>query len=84
MTVLIRGIHSKKELATMIGQTIQGKLSDPSIFGSRDTGNGTFVVAHRPLVSGAVTRLNAKGKPVKSREWFASITMENGVLKAVK
>lgn len=84
MTVLIRGVMSKKELATMIGKNIQGKLSDPSIFGSRDTGNGTFVVAHRPLVTGTVTRMNDKGKLVKSREFFANITMENGILKAVK
>lgn len=71
MTILVTGYASKKELKEAIGQKL--KYQETSMFGEEFKANGTFSVAHRP----------AMGVNPKGREFFASVTMENSLIKKV-
>jgi hypothetical protein len=71
MTMLVVGYKSKKELKENIGKPL--KYRETSMFGPEYKPNGTFVVAHRP----AITRL-------PGREFFAEVTMENGLISSVR
>lgn len=71
MTLLVTGYKSKKELKENVGKAL--KYKETSLFGEEYRANGSFVVAHRPLV----TRL-------PGREFFAKVTMENGLIKKVE
>ncbi len=62
---------TKKELKENIGQPL--RYTETSIFGPEYQENGSFTVAHRPLIQG-------KG----GREFFATVTMRNGLISAVK
>lgn len=61
---------SKKELKTQIGERL--KYSETSMFGPEYKENGTFVVANRPHMTGM------------GREFFAEVTMKNGLIASVK
>jgi len=61
---------SKKELKSAIGQKL--KYTEPSIFGPEYTPDGTFCAARRPHLQGG------------GREFFAQITMKDGLIAAVK
>ena len=61
---------SKKELKTQIGKPL--RYQETSLFGNEYTDNGTFVGANRPHYTGM------------GREFFAQITMSDGLIKAVK
>jgi hypothetical protein len=70
--MLLTGYKSKKEMKeTAIGKPL--KYRETSIFGAEFKANGTFVAAHRPAVTG-----------LAGREFFAKITMENGLIKKVE
>lgn len=60
---------SKKELKAAIGQAL--KFQETSMFGAEYKPNGTFCVANRPHITGL------------GREFFAEVTMENGLIKKV-
>ncbi len=68
--MLLIGYKSKKELQGCIGKPLM--YQETSMFGSEYTPNGSFVAAHRPYIT------NLPG-----REFFAKITMENGLIKKV-
>ena len=68
--MLLTGYKSKKELKASIGQPLS--YEETSMFGDEYLANGTFVAAHRPLVS-----------PLKGREFMASITMKDGLIEKV-
>jgi len=72
MTVLVIGYKSKKELKAAIGQPL--KYVETSLFGNQCLDNGSFSVAHRPAVH---------EKPY-GREFYAYVTMENGLIKKVE
>lgn len=61
---------SKKELKTQIGKPL--RYQETSMFGPEYTDNGKFVGANRPHLTGM------------GREFFAEITMSDGLIKAVK
>lgn len=61
---------SKKALKEHIGKPLN--YVETSIFGSEFKPNGTFIVANRPHI----TKLG--------REFFAEVTMEQGLIKAVR
>ena len=67
--MMIACYPTKKELKTQIGQKL--KYRETSIFGMEFIPNGTFVVSNRPHLTGY------------KREFFASITMKNGVIARV-
>ena len=69
--MLLTGYASKKELKENIGKPL--KYRETSIAGPEYRDNGTFTAAHRP----AVTRL-------KGREFFAIVTMKNGLIAKVE
>ena len=72
MTMLVVGYDSKKELKQCIGRKLQ--YVETSAFGPEYRSNGTFSVAHRPSL----------GYWAKGKEFFATVTMENDLIKKVE
>jgi hypothetical protein len=68
--MLLTGYKSKKELKENIGQTL--RYRETSVFGPEYLADGTFAAAHRPAVTG-----------LPGREFFAKITMKNGLIHKV-
>jgi hypothetical protein len=60
---------SKKELKTAIGQRL--KYIETSMFGPEYRDNGTITVANRPHITGM------------GREFFAQVTMRDGIIAKV-
>ena len=60
---------SKKELKASIGQPL--KYRETSMFGPEYKSNGEFTGANRPSITGM------------GREFFATVTMENDLIKKV-
>lgn len=71
MTMLVVGYKSKKELKENIGKPL--KYRETSLFGAEYKSSGTFVVAHRPYITGG-----------PGREFFAQVTMCDDLISAVK
>jgi hypothetical protein len=69
--MLFTGYKSRKELKENIGKQLVYK--ETSMFGPEYVSTGTFVGAHRPLVTG-----------LPGREFFAEVTMENDLIVKVK
>lgn len=70
--MMILNYESKKQLKESIGQTL--RYTETSPFGPEFTPNGTFCGSNRPQLPGGT------GK----REFFASVTMRDGVIAEVK
>lgn len=70
MTMLVTGYKSKKELKEAIGKPL--KYRETSMFGPEYKADGTFTVAHRHAITG-----------LAGREFFASVTMVNGLITKV-
>ena len=70
MTMLVTGYKSKKELKAAIGSQLQ--YEETSMFGPEYKSTGSFVVAHRPLVTGLPWRV-----------FFAKVTMQDDKIAAV-
>mgnify|MGYP005832507943 FL=1 len=68
--MLLTGYTSKKALKETIGCELQ--YQETSIFGAEYVSNGTFCAAHRPRITG-----------LGGREFFATITMENNLIKKI-
>ena len=62
------GYATKKELKQAVGQPL--KYVETSMFGSEYRENGTFCVVGPDAYN--------------NRKWFASVTMEGGLIKSVK
>ena len=62
---------SKKEMKLHIGESLD--FSETSMFGAEFKENGSFCVSNRPHL----TR-------VKGREFFATVTMKDGLIASVK
>lgn len=61
---------SKKELKAAIGEKL--KYEETSIFGNEYISNGNITGANRPQLTGI------------GREFFATVTLENDIIKKVK
>ena len=70
MTMLVTGYKSKKELKAAIGSALE--YEETSMFGPEYKSTGSFVVAHRPALTG-----------LPGREFFAKVTMEDDRIVAV-
>jgi len=68
--MIIFNYKSKKELKESIGKRLD--YIETSMFGSEYVGNGTMTGANRPHVTG------------KGREFFANVTMQDGLIVGVK
>ena len=68
--MLVFNYESKKVLKESIGKPL--RYIETSMFGAEYRENGTLTGANRPHITG------------KGREFFANVTMENGLIKAVK
>ena len=66
---LIAVYPSKKELKESVGHRLQH--IETSMFGAEYMDNGTFAVANRPHITGI------------GREFFATVTMEDGRIEKV-
>jgi len=69
--MLVTGYKSKKELKEAVGKKLV--YQETSFFGPEYKSNGSFVVAHRPAITG-----------LPGREFFATVTMENDLIKKVE
>ena len=69
MTILVTGYKSQKELKASIGQELMYR--ETSMFGPEYRDNGTLYVARR---------LNLLGG---GREFFAAVTMRDGLIEGV-
>jgi hypothetical protein len=72
MTLLLTGYASKKELKAAIGLPLQ--YTETSMFGAEFKADGQFSAAHRP----------ALGNNPNGREFFATVTMKNGLIAKVE
>lgn len=68
--MLVFNYESKKVLKESIGKPL--RYIETSIFGPEYRENGILTGANRPHITG------------KGREFFANVTMENGLIKTVK
>jgi hypothetical protein len=68
--MLVFNYESKKVLKENVGKPL--RYIETSLFGPEYKDNGTLTGANRPHI----TR--------KGREFFANVTMENGIIKGVK
>jgi len=68
--MIIFNYPSKKELKASIGQPL--RYIETSMFGPEYKPDGFLTGANRPHITG------------QGREFFANVTMENGLIKAVK
>lgn len=69
--IVVTGYISKKDLKTRIGSKLIYR--ETSLHGAEFKRDGTFPVAHRP----------ALGFQPKGREFFAEVTMKDGVIAKV-
>ena len=74
---MIFNYKSKKEIKESIGKSLD--YTETSMFGVEYNSDGTFVGCNRPYSPEYPKFTQRKG-----REFFASITMENNLIKAVK
>ena len=68
--MIIFNYPSKKELKSNIGSPLD--YIETSMFGPEYQGDGTMTGANRPHITGL------------GREFFAKVTMQNGLIKSVK
>jgi hypothetical protein len=68
--MLVFNYESKKALKESIGKPL--RYIETSMFGPEYRDNGMLTGANRPHITG------------KGREFFANVTMENGLIKGVK
>jgi len=68
--MLVFNYESKKALKESIGKPL--RYIETSMFGAEYRDNGVLTGANRPHITG------------KGREFFANVTMENGLIKGVK
>ena len=68
--MLVFNYESKKALKESIGKPL--RYIETSVFGPEYRDNGTLTGANRPHITG------------KGREFFANVTMANGLIKGVK
>ena len=68
--MLVFNYESKKQLKENIGKPL--RYIETSIFGPEYRDNGVLTGANRPHITH------------KGREFFANVTMENGLIKGVK
>lgn len=67
--MIVFNYASKKDLKASIGKPL--RYIETSLFGPEYKENGKLTGANRPHITG------------KGREFFANVTMENGIIKAV-
>ena len=69
--LIAKGYKSKKELKECIGQPL--RYQETSMFGAEYKENGKFVCSNRPQITG-----------LGGREFFAQVTMVNGLISKVE
>jgi hypothetical protein len=82
--MMILNYFSKKELAEKVGKPLN--YTETSFFGNEypESGNGKIVGCNRPTITG-ITRIDPKtGKRVKAKEFFAAVTLKDGLIAKVE
>jgi hypothetical protein len=74
--MMILNYKSKKELKSKVGEKLD--YTETSMFGAEFKSNGSFIGCNRPY-----SPEYPKFKQRKGREFFANVTMENGLIKKV-
>ena len=75
--MMILNYKSKKQMKGSIGESLD--YTETSMFGNEYNSDGTFVGCNRPY-SPEYPKFSQR----KGREFFASITMKNGLIQVVK
>ena len=75
--MMILNYKSKKQMKESIGESLD--YTETSMFGNEYNSDGTFVGCNRPY-----SLEYPKFSQRKGREFFASVTMKNGLIKVVK
>tara|TARA_R110000751_G_scaffold175225_1_gene281443 strand:+ start:87 stop:314 length:228 start_codon:yes stop_codon:yes gene_type:complete len=75
--MMILNYKSKKQMKESIGESLD--YTETSMFGNEYNSDGTFVGCNRPY-SPEYPKFSQR----KGREFFASITMKNGLIQVVK
>ena len=75
--MMMLNYESRKKLTENIGKPLE--YTETSMFGKEYKSNGTFCGCNRPSVNEVLI-----SKGIKAREFFATITMENDLIKEVK
>ena len=75
--MMILNYKSKKQMKESIGKSLD--YTETSMFGKEYNSDGTFVGCNRPY-----SPEYPKFEQRKGREFFASVTMQNGLIKVVK
>jgi len=75
--MMILNYKSKKHIKECIGESLD--YTETSLFGNEYNSNGTFLGCNRPY-SPEYPKFSQR----KGREFFAEITMKNGLIKVVK
>jgi hypothetical protein len=72
--MLVTGYRSKKDLKAAVGKPLI--YAETSVFGPEYKANGSFTVAHRPSLPQCAR--------VGGREFFAQVTMKDGLIVKVE
>ena len=75
--MMILNYKSKKQMKESIGKSLD--YTETSMFGNEYNSDGTFCGCNRPY-----SPEYPKFEQRKGREFFASVTMQNGLIKVVK
>ena len=75
--MMILNYKSKKQMKESIGESLD--YTETSMFGNEYNPDGTFCGCNRPS-----SPEYPKFEQRKGREFFASVTMQNGLIKVVK
>jgi hypothetical protein len=82
--ITIQHFSKKSMQATLIGQPISKfRYNETSMFGNEVSENCKVTGAHRPSYTGHIMGVNAKGQPVKSKEFYATVTIVNGIITKI-
>ena len=72
---------TKKELKANVGKPL--RYTETSVFGPEYQETGSFPVAHRPLIQGKGGTMLCHCCEATGREFFATVTMRDGLIAAV-
>ena len=81
--MMIFRYFSKKELKESVGKPL--RYTETSLFGDEypEGGNGRVTGCNRPTITGITKFDPAKGKMVKAKEFFATVTLKDGLIDKV-
>jgi hypothetical protein len=82
--ITIQHFSKKNMQETLIGQPMSKfRYTETSMFGVEVSENCKVTGAHRPSLTGHIMGFDKNNKPVKSKEFFVTVTIVNGIITKV-